>query len=114
MKYCYTCKRYRPDKSAFCTQCGSSFDLKLCPRLHPNSIRAEYCQICGSSDLSTPHKRPRLTKLWLIALILLALLVSGLALVFVIASVMARGAIPLDRVITAVIMTAALFVLTTR
>src|SRR6266851_8839725 len=59
MKYCHTCKRYRPDASAFCTQCGSSFDLKLCPRLHPNSTQAEYCHICGSSDLSTPHKRPK-------------------------------------------------------
>src|SRR5438128_6848258 len=56
MKYCHNCKIYRPEDSRFCTRCGSSFDVKYCRKLHPNSVTAEYCSVCGSSDLSTPHK----------------------------------------------------------
>src|SRR5713101_1826853 len=59
MKYCYTCRAYRPEDSTFCTRCGSSFGVKYCRKLHPNPVTAEYCRVCGSSDLSTPHKRPR-------------------------------------------------------
>jgi hypothetical protein len=59
MKYCYNCKLYRPKDVMFCTLCGLSFDVKYCHKLHPNPVTAEYCGVCGSSDLSTPHKRPR-------------------------------------------------------
>src|SRR5712692_8550881 len=114
MKYCCTCKMYRPDASVFCTQCGSSFDLKLCPKLHPNSTRAEYCHVCGSSDLSTPHRRPRLPKVLKVALVLLTVLVPALALTSVIAFQIAQGAPPLTKLLTAVMMAAALFMLATR
>ena len=114
MKYCYTCKRYRPDASTFCTQCGSSFGAKYCRKLHRNSTDSEYCSMCGSSELSTPHREPRFPKALLIASTLLALLVTGLALMFVVASLIAYGAIPLDKMLTAAIMAAALFGLMTR
>src|SRR2546425_13111650 len=56
MKYCHNCKIYRSGESKFCTRCGSSFDVKYCRKLHLNTVTAEYCSVCGSSDLSTPHK----------------------------------------------------------
>lgn len=114
MKYCYTCKRYRPDASTFCTQCGSSFDAKYCRKLHRNSTDSDYCSMCGSSDLSTPHREPRLPRIWVIASMLLALVVLGVVLVVVVASVVADGAIPLDKMLSAAIMAATLFGLVTR
>src|SRR5437870_4414210 len=59
MKRCNNCKGWYPDTSMFCTRCGASFDVKLCRKLHSNSRLAEYCRVCGSSDLSTPAKRPQ-------------------------------------------------------
>lgn len=36
--------------------------MKLCPRLHANSRRAEVCSQCGSRELSSPH--PRVSVWW--------------------------------------------------
>src|SRR3989442_14689706 len=58
MKHCYNCDRKYPDTFLFCTGCGASFDVKYCHKLHANSTHAEYCHVCGSSELSSPHKRP--------------------------------------------------------
>src|SRR6266704_5692761 len=58
MKHCYNCRRKFPDTFLFCTACGASFDVKYCRKLHANSSQAEYCHVCGSSELSSPHKRP--------------------------------------------------------
>ena len=70
--------------------------------------------MCGSSELSTPHREPRLPKALLIASILLALVVLGIVLAVVVASVIADGAVPLDKMLTAAIMAITLFMLTTR
>jgi hypothetical protein len=46
-----------PAKPYFCDHCGRSYDVRLCPRLHPNPRSAELCARCGSPDLSTPQPR---------------------------------------------------------
>jgi hypothetical protein len=86
MKYCYTCKRSSPDTFVFCTRCGSSFDVKYCRKLHANSAQAEYCQVCGSSDLSTPHIRPKGSGIVAIVSTAAGLLTALGALVFIITS----------------------------
>jgi hypothetical protein len=57
MKYCFNCDRITPGEPLFCNYCGRSYDIKLCPRMHPNPRRAEACSRCGSRDLSTPQPR---------------------------------------------------------
>ena len=57
MKYCFQCNRVTGGEPLFCSRCGSSYDLKLCPRLHPSPRHAEVCSRCGSRDLSTPQPR---------------------------------------------------------
>jgi len=54
MRYCYNCNRVTYGKPLFCNFCGRSYDVKLCPRLHPNGRNAQACSRCGSRDLSTP------------------------------------------------------------
>jgi RNA polymerase subunit RPABC4/transcription elongation factor Spt4 len=59
MKYCYTCKRFFTNEFRFCSLCGRSFGVRYCRRgRHINAIDAHYCRECGSSDLSTPVKKP--------------------------------------------------------
>src|SRR5580698_6163326 len=57
MKYCYACGRLTPGEPAFCQNCGKTYDVKLCPRLHSNPRSAVVCSQCGSRDLSTPQPR---------------------------------------------------------
>jgi hypothetical protein len=38
----------------FCSYCGRSFDVRICPRGHHNPRGAQFCAACGSADLSTP------------------------------------------------------------
>lgn len=57
MKYCSACGRVTPGDPLFCNSCGSSYDVKLCPRLHRNSRHAEVCSECGSREFSTPQPR---------------------------------------------------------
>jgi RNA polymerase subunit RPABC4/transcription elongation factor Spt4 len=65
MRYCYSCKRLTAGDPLFCAQCGSTYDVRLCPRLHPNPRGARVCAQCGSHDLSTPQpRRSALTNLW--------------------------------------------------
>jgi RNA polymerase subunit RPABC4/transcription elongation factor Spt4 len=56
-RYCYNCKHITVGDPLFCESCGRSFDLKLCPRLHPNPRRAEVCSRCGSRELSLPQPK---------------------------------------------------------
>ena len=85
MKYCYNCNRITPGKPLFCGSCGRSFDIKLCPRLHANSRRAEVCSQCGSRDLSSPQPRiPFFGRLVVFLLtVILWVLVIALTLTFV-------------------------------
>lgn len=41
----------------FCTFCGSTYDVKLCPRLHPNPRYAEVCAQCGSREMTAPQPK---------------------------------------------------------
>lgn len=62
MKYCYECGRMTAGEPIFCNFCGRSYDVKLCPRHHPNPRIAEVCSQCGSRDLSTPQ--PKVSAWW--------------------------------------------------
>lgn len=57
MRYCFQCNRVTAGEPLFCNRCGSSYDVKLCSRLHPNPRHAEVCAQCGSRDLSNPQPR---------------------------------------------------------
>lgn len=41
----------------FCGFCGSTYDVKLCSRNHPNSRYAEFCSQCGSREMSSPQPK---------------------------------------------------------
>lgn len=69
MKFCFNCGHMTNGDPAFCNQCGRSYDVKLCPRMHVNPRGAQVCSQCGNRELSTPQ--PRIP----MALRLLALLV---------------------------------------
>ena len=62
MKYCYHCGHMTAGEPLFCDHCGRSYDVKLCPRLHPNPRGAEVCSQCGSRELSTPQ--PKIPMSW--------------------------------------------------
>lgn len=94
MKYCYNCKAYRPDDFAFCIQCGASFDVKYCQRLHPNPTTADYCRVCGSSDLSAPHKRPLRRGVSLFSAAAAGLAVAIMTVWFIVRSLPAYDSIP--------------------
>jgi predicted amidophosphoribosyltransferase len=79
MKFCYQCGRMTPGEPIFCSSCGRSYDVKLCPRLHANSRSAEVCSQCGSRELSTPQ--PRISFWWKV-LEFLAKVVLGAFLVY--------------------------------
>ena len=52
MKICYQCGKASAGDPLFCTKCGRTYDVRLCPRLHPNSRFAKVCSQCGSRELS--------------------------------------------------------------
>lgn len=62
MKHCYECGRMTPGEPLYCNFCGRSYDVKLCPRHHPNPRIAEICSRCGSRELSTPQ--PKVSVWW--------------------------------------------------
>lgn len=68
MRYCFSCKRLTAGEPLFCNHCGTTYDVRLCPRLHVNPRAARVCAQCGSSDLSTPQaRRSFVTNAWYIA-----------------------------------------------
>lgn len=79
MKYCFQCGRLTSGEPLFCNFCGSSFDVKLCPRLHPNPRVATVCSQCGSRELSSPQPR---VSIWWRALAFLVRVVLGALLVW--------------------------------
>ena len=54
MRRCTSCFRFHPGHPTYCSFCGRSFDVRLCPRGHRNSRHVQYCSECGSAELSTP------------------------------------------------------------
>ena len=71
MNYCYNCGHITPGDPLYCNHCGRSYDLKLCPRHHPNPRAADVCSQCGSRELSTPQ--PKVPAIWKLLAILLRL-----------------------------------------
>ena len=57
MKYCYQCGKMSPGDPLYCSTCGRTYDVKLCPRQHQNPRGVDVCAKCGSRDLSTPQPR---------------------------------------------------------
>src|SRR2546421_9664902 len=80
VKFCYHCGRVTVGEPLFCNFCGRSYDVKLCPRLHPNPRGTRVCSKCGSAELSTPQ--PRVPS-WVKILLLLARVVPGFAVVII-------------------------------
>jgi RNA polymerase subunit RPABC4/transcription elongation factor Spt4 len=71
MKFCYQCGRMTDGEPLFCNNCGRSYDVKLCPRLHANPRGAEVCARCGSRELSTPQ--PKIPMIWRLLAIMVRL-----------------------------------------
>jgi hypothetical protein len=71
MNYCFHCGHVTPGEPLFCNHCGRSYDVKLCPRMHPNPRSAEVCSKCGSRELSTPQ--PKVPAMWKLLAILVRL-----------------------------------------
>ncbi len=69
--YCYNCGHLTPGEPLFCNYCGRSYDVKLCPRLHPNPRSADVCSKCGSRELSTPQ--PKVPAVWKLLAIVIRL-----------------------------------------
>lgn len=80
MKFCYECGRMTPGNPLYCNFCGRSYDVKLCPRHHPNSRIAEVCAQCGSRDLSTPQ--PKVSAWWRILEFLMRVFIGILLICF--------------------------------
>jgi len=57
MKYCYHCGKMTAGEPLYCSSCGRTYDVKLCPRQHVNPRGAEVCSKCGSRELSTPQPK---------------------------------------------------------
>lgn len=79
-RYCYHCNRITSGEPLFCNFCGRSYNVKLCPRLHPNPRNAEICSLCGSHDLSTPQPK---VPFWVPILEFLLRMIPGAALAIV-------------------------------
>ena len=79
MKFCYQCGRASAGEPLFCSKCGRSYDVRLCPRLHRNSRFAKVCSQCGSRELS--QAEPAVSMWWKV-LEFLAKAVFGVLLVY--------------------------------
>jgi RNA polymerase subunit RPABC4/transcription elongation factor Spt4 len=56
MRFCRSCKYVTLGSGRFCNKCGRSYNVRLCPKLHANSVNATACSVCGSRELSTPQR----------------------------------------------------------
>lgn len=79
MKFCYQCGRAAAGDPLFCSKCGRSYNVRLCPRLHRNSRYAKACSQCGSHELSQPQAA---VSIWWHVLEFLARVVFGALLVY--------------------------------
>jgi len=62
MKFCYQCGKASPGDPPYCSKCGRSYDVRLCPRMHRNSRFATACSQCGSRELS--EAQPQISVWW--------------------------------------------------
>jgi hypothetical protein len=110
MRYCYNCNHITQGQPLFCQFCGRSYNVKLCPRLHQNPRNAQVCSQCGSRALTTPEpKQPLWVSVAALALSfvpgLLLLLISFLAIVAVLHSVMSSPRVLVSFVFLALALT---------
>ena len=54
MRRCTSCFRFHAGNPTFCSHCGRSFNVRICPRGHHNPRGVTFCSECGSAELSTP------------------------------------------------------------
>ena len=80
MKFCYQCGKASAGDPPFCTKCGRSYDVRLCPRMHKNSRFAKACSQCGSRELSETQPQ---APVWWKVLEVLARFGLGVFLVYV-------------------------------
>lgn len=78
MKFCYQCGKVTAGEPLFCRNCGRTYDVRLCPRLHPNPRYAKVCSQCGARELSDPQPQ---VSIWWKVLEFLTKLVIGTALI---------------------------------
>jgi hypothetical protein len=76
-RYCYNCNKITVGEPLFCNFCGRSYNVKLCPRLHPNPRISSICSQCGSRELSTPQPK---VPVWVPILEFLLRMIPGAAL----------------------------------
>jgi RNA polymerase subunit RPABC4/transcription elongation factor Spt4 len=55
MKFCNQCGKMTTGDPLYCSHCGRTYDVRLCPRQHVNPRGVEVCSKCGSRELSTPQ-----------------------------------------------------------
>jgi hypothetical protein len=79
MKFCYQCGKASAGDPPFCSKCGRTYDVRLCPRLHRNSRFAKACAQCGSRELS--EAQPQVSHWWKV-LEFLAKVAFGIFLVY--------------------------------
>jgi hypothetical protein len=93
MKYCNQCGKMTAGEPLYCSNCGRTYDVRLCPRQHVSPRGATVCSKCGSRELSTPQPAIPigLRFLALIVRLLLGLLLSYATLCVLIA--LARSAV---------------------
>lgn len=87
MRRCTNCFRFHPGTPTFCSYCGRSFHVRICPRGHLNHRDVQYCADCGSADLSTPA--PPASFLHHLSGLVLALFVGLTVALLVVAAVIA-------------------------
>jgi len=84
MRYCTACHNLTAGDPLFCGVCGATYEVRLCPRFHPNPRGALVCSECGSRDLSEPQPEVFFLTRWMwiagrlwafVVLLLLSLLV---------------------------------------
>lgn len=89
MKFCWNCNQVTSGEPLFCSNCGRSYDVKLCPKMHSNPRSAEFCSKCGSRDFSKPQPkvplwaRLALRTLPLVSIIVFVLFSAALAAGFI-------------------------------
>jgi|ERR1051326_5600285 hypothetical protein len=62
MRRCTNCFRFHPGSPTHCSQCGRTFNVRICSRGHVNHRNVQFCTQCGSADLSTPAPPASLTQ----------------------------------------------------
>jgi len=91
MKRCNYCFRFGTGRPEYCSRCGRSYDLRLCPLGHRNLRADRYCGTCGSAELSTPAPPSSvLSRLSLFVVVAAVVLFAALALAVTFVSIEKR------------------------